>query len=349
MLTHDRKHIPALTKGLGDGTLSRSPGRRRALLERAGDGRGGQRASGSSLGVGADGPRPTLRVRKLFKPTPPRRLVPRSRGPDVLVLQARLNAREKLSPPLKVDGRFGRKTLEAILGFQRAEGLVPSGMMFEWDWARLLRRNPKVHIESASSPRRRRSSLAETSVEERLAWVFSRAMDGSAMAEAREKLVGDERLIVHLAGAVATFTVTPAALEKVPPPHGFSWLDRHEFNTVVRNFADTLVFARSQADLLAATLLLQDLLAVGGAEWFMQFVPRKKRKFVTGDVAPKKKVAPAPAPRPAPRPKAAPEQEDIDQDRQAATLEAAADDGTPFCEECDKAGREREPKKAKAA
>ena len=58
--------------------------------------------------------------------------------------------------------------------------------------------------------------------------------------------------------------------------------------------------------------------------------------------------SPAPAPRrPAPTPAAPVVVEDnpldaIDQDRQADTLRRAAEDGAPFCEECEKAKREQQ-------
>jgi hypothetical protein len=55
---------------------------------------------------------------------------------------------------------------------------------------------------------------------------------------------------------------------------------------------------------------------------------------------------PPPRPAPAPAPVAAAPEEfaDVEQDSQAATLEQAAESGTPFCEVCEKAKAEREAK-----
>jgi len=62
--------------------------------------------------------------------------------------------------------------------------------------------------------------------------------------------------------------------------------------------------------------------------------------------APKSKAEPAPPPE-APRPAPAPEPVDnTDYEAQAATLVAAAENGTPFCEECEKAKKKREQRNA---
>lgn len=67
-------------------------------------------------------PRPTLRSG--------------SRGPDVLYLQGRLNARGA-TPPLVLDGIFGPKTNAAVRAFQGSRGLVVDGIVGPKTWTAL--------------------------------------------------------------------------------------------------------------------------------------------------------------------------------------------------------------------
>jgi hypothetical protein len=52
-----------------------------------------------------------------------------SRGFDVAVVQAQLNAKSSPSPGLKVDGAFGPLTQAAVVAFQRRSGLSPDGIV----------------------------------------------------------------------------------------------------------------------------------------------------------------------------------------------------------------------------
>ena len=61
--------------------------------------------------------------------------------------------------------------------------------------------------------------------------------------------------------------------------------------------------------------------------------------------APPAPVTETPPPEPAPEPT---DEENVDAAAQAATLKQAAQDGTPFCEECEKARQEREAQAAAA-
>ena len=52
-----------------------------------------------------------------------------SRGFDVAVVQAQLNARSTTNPILSVDGEFGPITRTAVMSFQRRVGLKPDGIV----------------------------------------------------------------------------------------------------------------------------------------------------------------------------------------------------------------------------
>lgn len=52
-----------------------------------------------------------------------------SRGFEVAVVQAQLNAKSSPSPGLKVDGAFGPRTQAAVVAFQRRAGLSPDGIV----------------------------------------------------------------------------------------------------------------------------------------------------------------------------------------------------------------------------
>lgn len=61
-----------------------------------------------------------------------------STGSAVKTLQQALNAKGA-NPKLAVDGSFGPKTLDAVLDFQRANGLDPDGIVGQLTWTQLLR------------------------------------------------------------------------------------------------------------------------------------------------------------------------------------------------------------------
>jgi peptidoglycan hydrolase-like protein with peptidoglycan-binding domain len=77
-------------------------------------------------------------------PTPPTPVTDRrtlrsgSHGDDVRDLQERLNARGAASPPLEVDGKFGRLTLAAVRQFQTSAHLNPDGIVGPLTWGALL-------------------------------------------------------------------------------------------------------------------------------------------------------------------------------------------------------------------
>lgn len=51
------------------------------------------------------------------------------RGPEVRKLQILLNAQANPRPGLTVDGHFGQQTLQAVLNFQQAKGLLQDGQV----------------------------------------------------------------------------------------------------------------------------------------------------------------------------------------------------------------------------
>jgi hypothetical protein len=61
-----------------------------------------------------------------------------SSGPDVALLQSKLNSRPPtVLPPLTVDGQFGPRTLERVKEFQRNNGLVADGIVGPLTWGKL--------------------------------------------------------------------------------------------------------------------------------------------------------------------------------------------------------------------
>lgn len=62
-----------------------------------------------------------------------------SRGPEVRTLQTLLNRAMRPSPNLVVDGIFGQRTYNAVVAFQRQQGLVADGIVGPLTWAALER------------------------------------------------------------------------------------------------------------------------------------------------------------------------------------------------------------------
>ncbi len=68
----------------------------------------------------------------------PKTLAFGSSGPDVSLLQTKLNLKlPGVLPPLTVDGMFGPKTLQRVKQFQMAKGLVPDGVVGPKTWGAL--------------------------------------------------------------------------------------------------------------------------------------------------------------------------------------------------------------------
>lgn len=275
-----------------------------------------------------------------------RSIGPKAVGPDVKALQARLNARADLSPRLTLDGVFGDKTRKEVERFQRAEGLTASGMIFELDWLRLMRsrRGPPAHAARGLA----RSMVVEAGLEERLARVFGRPLPGNAGTQLRRRFVGDDDALAHLADACESVAGAATALERRDPPSGLGELALRDFRSMLNDFSRLVALARSEGHLDGAALVLGDILELVDATWFFGVIPRKKAAYIPVSEAEPEKERKAESPPVRRAAVQAPESDpgNVDQDAQAATLVAAAKDGAPFCEECEKA---RQRDKAAAA
>lgn len=116
----------------GDGDPSASGGSTTTVAVEQVYPEGHQQRDGSVLAVGA------------ATPTDPQGrayLHPGDRAPDVELLQERL---EQLGADISDDGVYGDATLHAVLTFQRAEGLVPDGVVGSTTWAKLDHPTAKV-------------------------------------------------------------------------------------------------------------------------------------------------------------------------------------------------------------
>src|SRR5438067_240510 len=94
---------------------------------------------------GTIAPLPPLRPRREDKSYMPKTLSIGFSGPDVVLLQQKLNAQMPLAKPaLNVDGQFGMKTFTRVKQFQTANGLVADGIVGPKTWAALMAASPSV-------------------------------------------------------------------------------------------------------------------------------------------------------------------------------------------------------------
>ena len=314
------------------------------------------------LGLNLAGPGSTassaakLPDRRLVEKPPARRnLNTGSVGPDVRTLQARLNLRQRPSPELMQDGVYGRHTRDMVVKFQRSENLTPSGMVFARDWLTLFRRPGRpTHARGLKVIFIEQLGDFEVSLEERLGRLLNRL----PVKDVKDRLApssgsGSNPGLAQLADiAFASAANTGAEPYKDTQLLGLEPRSLAQFRPVFEDFSEQFVCAVSARHLELATLLLGDVLQMVSIRQLVDFA---KSHGGARSSKPEKKESEKPAARSSrqssgPQRGASPSNPDtfdnVSQDEQAAALEAAARDGAPFCEECEKL---RQQNKRKAA
>jgi hypothetical protein len=272
------------------------------------------------------------------------------RGEEVRTLQVRLNRRESPEPRLVVDGFYGPKTQAAVMEFQRLENLIPSGMLWTRDWRTLFRRRSKarVSLQPVSRPQFNESVWA-LDYDDR----FLRVLEYMATDDARDLLARLRRTLPsEVVDELVVYCMDVVAGEAKGLRHGRQAGRRlpprvlEYVEATLAAVAFQLIDGTEDDHLRNAALLLTDLTEVITFEDLFEIVQRAdagggggESKEDDGDSSGARRRQPARRQAPA---QEADEFDNLDQDQQAASLEAAAESGTPFCEKCEEYRRKQQ-------
>jgi hypothetical protein len=249
-----------------------------------------------------------------------------------------------------VDGVFGSTTQAAVMAFQAGEHLAPSGMLWTADWRRLFlrRTHPRRSLIPVSKPRFD-ETIWELDYDERFLCVLRRmsTRDARELFERLSNELPSEDVDALVAYCLDVIAGGSAGLQRrrQSGPRLEARVGEYVESSLAA-FAWQFIDATGDEHIRNAALLLTDLTRVISFEDLFRIV--RQPVISGGGSGAKEEGSSEEGPRkrqPARRPQPAPEKDeldDVDQDQQAASLEAAAENGAPFCEKCEELRRKQQ-------